>query len=76
MSVVVVTGASGLIGSEAALFYGQAEYKVVGIDNDMRTYFFGPEASTYWNRERVRRVFGERYTHYDLDIGTTPFDRE
>ncbi len=68
MSVVVVTGASGLIGSEAALFYGRAGCEVVGIDNDMRKYFFGPEGSTRWNRERVDKALGDRYTHYDTDI--------
>lgn len=68
MSVVLVTGASGLIGSEAALFYGQAGYKVVGVDNDMRRYFFGQEASTHWNRERLQSTLGDRYDHHDVDI--------
>lgn len=68
MSVVIVTGASGLIGSEAALFYGRAGYDVIGIDNDMRKYFFGQEASTHWNRQRVHSVLGDKYTHCDVDI--------
>ena len=71
MPVIVITGASGLIGSEAALFYGQAGYKVVGIDNDMRQYFFGPEASTRWNRERAHKALGDRYEHHDIDIRRT-----
>jgi CDP-paratose 2-epimerase len=71
MSVVVVTGSGGLIGSEAALFYGKAGYDVVGIDNDMRSYFFGHESSTAWNRERVQRLLESRYRHYDLDIRDT-----
>lgn len=68
MSVVIVTGSGGLIGSEAALFYGKAGYKVVGIDNDMRQYFFGQEASTRWNRERISEKLGNQYEHYDVDI--------
>jgi CDP-paratose 2-epimerase len=68
MSVVLITGASGLIGSEAALFYGRAGYKVVGVDNDMRGYFFGQAASTDWNRERVHKALNDRYVHYDIDI--------
>jgi CDP-paratose 2-epimerase len=68
MSVVVVSGASGLIGSEAALFYGKAGHKVVGVDNDMRRYFFGQEASTSWNRERVQEALGAGYEHQEVDI--------
>jgi CDP-paratose 2-epimerase len=68
MSVVIVTGSAGLIGSEAALFYGRAGYHVAGIDNDMRRYFFGQEASTLWNRERVQKTLGVNYKHFDLDI--------
>lgn len=68
MSVVIVTGSGGLIGSEAALFYGKAGYKVVGIDNDMRQYFFGQEASTSWNRERISKELGDKYEHNEVDI--------
>src|SRR5436305_481185 len=48
MSVAVVTGAGGLIGSEAVEFLVGKGMNVVGIDNDMRGYFFGEEASTKW----------------------------
>lgn len=57
-----------MIGSEAALFYGKSGYKVVGIDNDMRRYFFGQEASTSWNRERVQEALGAGYEHHEVDI--------
>jgi CDP-paratose 2-epimerase len=68
VSVVLLTGSSGLIGSEAAVYFGRLGFDVVGVDNDMRQIFFGPEASTSWNRTRVRDILGKRYTHYDLDI--------
>jgi CDP-paratose 2-epimerase len=68
MSVVLITGSAGLIGSEAALYFGKLGLDVVGIDNDMRRVFFGEEASTAWNVERLRSVFGARYTHKALDI--------
>ena len=68
MSVVIVTGSGGLIGSEAALFYGKAGYKVLGIDNDMRQYFFGSGASTDWNRERIATTLADKYEHYNVDI--------
>ena len=50
MPVVIITGASGLIGSEAALFFARKGLDIVGVDNDMRGYFFGADASTAWRR--------------------------
>ena len=46
MAVALITGSGGLIGGEAALYFGRQGLDVVGVDNDMRRYFFGPEAST------------------------------
>jgi CDP-paratose 2-epimerase len=48
MEIIVITGAAGLIGSEAVRFFIKKGFTVVGIDNDMRSYFFGGEASTKW----------------------------
>lgn len=68
MSVALITGAAGLIGSEAAEHFVARGMEVVGIDNDMRRVFFGDEASTRWNRDRLERRLGKAYTHLDLDI--------
>jgi len=68
MSVVLITGSAGLIGSEAVEFYVGKGFDVAGIDNDMRRYFFGEEGSTLWNRRRLEALFGRRYKHWDLDI--------
>lgn len=68
MSVVIVTGSAGLIGAEAARFFGDLGFDVVGIDNDMRQVFFGAEASTAWNVKRLQGQLGSRYNHYSLDI--------
>lgn len=68
MSVAVITGSGGLIGSEAAEFFAQLGMDVVGIDNDMRRVFFGEEASTLWNIQRLKANLGARYIHLDLDI--------
>jgi CDP-paratose 2-epimerase len=68
VSVVVITGSSGLIGSEAAIYFGALGFDVVGIDNDMRSVFFGADASTDWNRRRVQETIGKKYSHHDLDI--------
>lgn len=68
MSVVIITGSAGLIGSEAALFFAELGFDVVGVDNDMRGLFFGREASTRWNQQRLERMLGPKYQHIDEDI--------
>lgn len=67
MSVVLVTGSAGLIGSESVQFFCELNYSVVGIDNDMRACFFGAEASTAWKRAFLIRNY-PNYVHYDVDI--------
>lgn len=64
---ILVTGSAGLIGSEAVKFFCEREFEVVGIDNDMRAYFFGPTASTDWNRQLLEEKY-KNYTHINLDI--------
>ena len=66
-SVVLVTGSGGLIGSESVAFFSGKFDTVVGIDNNMREVFFGKEASTAWNVQRIRRQYGN-YLHHSLDI--------
>ena len=67
MSVALITGSAGLIGSEAAAFFHEQGFDVVGIDSDMRAYFFGPEASTAPQRKRLERGL-KRYRHINGDI--------
>lgn len=64
---VLITGSAGLIGSEAARFFSNKGFKVIGIDNNSRKYFFGPEASTTWNRNKLTKTIKD-YTHYNIDI--------
>lgn len=68
MSVALVTGSAGLIGSESVRHFARLGLDVVGIDNDMRSHFFGPEASTAWNVERLSRDLGNAYAHHSVDI--------
>ena len=68
MSVALVTGSGGLVGSEAAAVFGDLGYDVVGIDNDMRRVFFGEQASTRPNRVRLQQRLKRRYRHVDADI--------
>ncbi|GIE93121.1 NAD-dependent epimerase/dehydratase family protein [Paractinoplanes rishiriensis] len=67
-SVVVVTGSAGLIGSESVRHFAGLGMDVVGVDNDMRGYFFGADGSTKWNLDRLITEVGDRYTHHDVDI--------
>lgn len=67
VSVAVITGAAGLVGSEACRRFASEGLDVVGIDNDMRSYFFGSEASTRSIREELElKIPG--YTHHSIDI--------
>ncbi len=68
MSVVVVTGSAGLVGSEASRHFAARGLDIVGIDNDMRSRLFGDEASTRWQRDRLVRELGPRYRHVEADV--------
>jgi CDP-paratose 2-epimerase len=67
MRTVIVTGSAGLIGSETVKRFAKEGTRVVGIDNDMRARFFGPEASTKKTRDDLSAKV-RNYEHYDLDI--------
>src|SRR5262249_12494373 len=58
---------AGLIGGEASDFFARKGFSVIGIDNDLRSYFFGESASTAWNRIRLEREL-KNYTHLSIDI--------
>lgn len=64
---VLVTGSAGLIGSEAVRFFCERGFQVSGIDNDMRAYFFGQEASTIWKRKLLEQKY-KNYRHFNFDI--------
>lgn len=68
MKRVLITGSAGLIGSESVRFFAIRDYQIIGIDNDMRAYFFGREASTEWNRKTLEEEFKDKYVHYKVDI--------
>jgi CDP-paratose 2-epimerase len=68
VATVVVTGSGGLIGSESVAHFVRAGYDVVGIENDLRASFFGPEASTSGTTARLLRDFGEGFRSVALDI--------
>ena len=67
MSVALVTGSAGLIGSETCRKFHAEGLAIAGIDNDMRARFFGPEASTATTRQRLEAAL-PNYTHHSIDI--------
>jgi CDP-paratose 2-epimerase len=67
MNVALITGSAGLIGSEAVEFFSEKFDVILGIDNDMRAYFFGKDASTEWNNNRLKAKI-DKYKNYNIDI--------
>jgi len=67
MKTILVTGSSGLIGSEAAEHFDRQGHRVIGVDNNMRQVFFGAQGDTTWNLERLKRST-KRFEHASIDI--------
>ncbi|WP_317897503.1 NAD-dependent epimerase/dehydratase family protein [Aurantibacillus circumpalustris] len=67
MNICIVTGSSGLIGSESVSFFSSKFDKIIGIDNNMRAVFFGKDASTEWNTKRLVDSTAN-FEHHALDI--------
>ena len=67
MKKVLVTGSSGLIGSEVCLHLAQKSYRIHGLDNNQRAVFFGAQGDTRWNQRRLASLI-PAYQHHELDI--------
>jgi len=67
MDKLLVTGSSGLIGSEVVNCFCKMNWEVHGIDNNMRAEFFGPAGDTRWNQRRLQKLFPS-FHHHELDI--------
>ena len=67
MKTILVTGSSGLIGSEVVAGFSSMGWEVHGIDNNMRADFFGPNGDTLWNLDRLQREH-KSFKHYAIDI--------
>jgi CDP-paratose 2-epimerase len=67
MKKLLVTGSSGLIGSEVCLHFSGLGWEVHGLDNNQRAVFFGPQGDTRWNQERLAKLIGN-FHHHELDI--------
>jgi CDP-paratose 2-epimerase len=66
MKTVLITGSAGLVGSESVKFFVEKGFNVVGIDNDMRKYFFGPEASTKHKIQELSEY--KMFKNHEIDI--------
>jgi CDP-paratose 2-epimerase len=64
---ILVTGSSGLIGSEAVQRFDELGHEIAGVDNNMRQAFFGKAGDTLWNLKRLKRVT-KRFRHFAVDI--------
>lgn len=64
---ILVSGSSGLVGSEVCVFFAEKGYKVHGLDNNQRAIFFGPQGDTRWNQQRLQSLI-KGFNHHELDI--------
>jgi CDP-paratose 2-epimerase len=68
MNSLLVTGSSGLIGSEVCLHFAALGWEIHGVDNNQRAVFFGPQGDTRWNQNRLLQIIGKAFHHHELDI--------
>ena len=68
MKKLLVTGSSGLIGSEVCIHFAQLGWEIHGVDNNQRAVFFGPQGDTRWNQGRLAETLGDTFIHHELDI--------
>ncbi|MEB3189377.1 MAG: NAD-dependent epimerase/dehydratase family protein, partial [Snowella sp.] len=67
MKKLLVTGSSGLIGSEVCVYFANQGWAIHGVDNNQRSIFFGPQGDTRWNQQRLQQTLAN-FTHHELDI--------
>ena len=68
MKKLLVTGSSGLIGSEVCTYFAENGWMIYGIDSNQRAVFFGPQGDTRWNQQRLSQKLGNSFQHVELDI--------
>jgi len=67
MKKLLVTGSSGLIGSEVCTYFSQIGWEIHGVDNNQRAIFFGPQGDTRWNQKRLEKIL-KSFHHHEADI--------
>ena len=67
MSIVLITGSCGLVGSESVEYFSNKGFDIIGIDNNLRRFFFGKDGDTNWVKKKLKTKF-KNYKHFNLDI--------
>ena len=68
MKKLLVTGSSGLIGSEVCVYFAERGWEIHGVDNNQRAVFFGPQGDTRWNQDRLSASLAKQFNHHEVDI--------
>ncbi len=67
MKIALITGSCGLVGSESSIFFSKKGFKILGIDNNLRKFFFGKEGDISWVKKQLKKNI-KNYKHLDIDI--------
>ena len=67
MSIALITGSCGLVGSESSIFFSKKGFKILGVDNNTRKFFFGNDGDISWVRKKLKKNL-KTYQHYNTDI--------
>ena len=67
MKIALITGSCGLVGSESSIFFSKKGFKIIGIDNNYRKFFFGKDGDISWIKNKLKRNL-KNYFHFNIDI--------
>ena len=67
MNIALITGSCGLVGSESSIFFSKKKFKILGIDNNTRKFFFGKDGDIGWIKKNLKKNI-PNYTHLNIDI--------
>ena len=68
MNIALITGSCGLVGSESVDFFIKKKFYVLGLDNNLREFFFGKNGSTIWLKKKIKETYKKNYKHFNIDI--------
>ena len=68
MNIALITGSCGLVGSESVDFFIKKKFHVLGVDNNLREFFFGKNGSTIWLKKKIKETYKKNYKHFNIDI--------
>ena len=67
MKIALITGSCGLVGSESAIFFAKKRFRILGIDNNARKFFFKKDGDISWVKKKLKKDI-KNYSHLNLDI--------